>query len=77
MGVSRSFLEDRPPLARLAAPKRSASTPARAYFQAAVHRLATRPHFANPGLLHQAALKVVIGDSCGDARAAGLGALGP
>lgn len=51
--------------------------PEETYFQAAVHRLSTRTHFTDPGLFHQAALWVVIGNSCGDASSAALGALGP
>lgn len=39
-----------------------------ALLQAAVHLLPARPHLADPGLLHQAAFKVVIGNSGGDPR---------
>lgn len=43
-----------------------------ALFQAAVHRLSTRPHFTDPGLFHQAAFGVVIGNPGGDAGSTSL-----
>lgn len=43
-----------------------------ALFQAAEGRLSTRPHLADAGFLHQAAVGVVIGDAGGDASSAGL-----
>lgn len=48
-----------------------------ALFQAAVHWLSTRTDFTDPGLFQEAALRVVIGNSCRDASSAALGALGP
>lgn len=49
----------------------------RSYLKAGVRGLGARTDFANPALLDQLALGVVVGNSGGDAGAAGLGALRP
>lgn len=48
-----------------------------AYLEAGVGRLAARTDLADPALLHQLAVGVVVGYPGGDSSAAGLGALGP
>ena len=48
-----------------------------AYLEARVRGLGAWSHFTDARLFHQLALAVVVGDAGGDARATGLGALGP
>lgn len=47
------------------------------YLKAGVRGLGARTDFANPALLDELALSVVVGNSGGDASATGLGALRP